>query len=55
MLCDNGGWSDNGPLGWLNCESIATSVTLYFQRQHITHVVTDAWTDGCVALEARAQ
>jgi hypothetical protein len=55
MLCDNGGWSDNGPMGWVNCESIVTSTTLNFQRQHITYVATDSWSDGCVALEARTQ
>lgn len=55
MLCDDGGWSDNGPVGWLNCEAIVPSATLKFQRQHITYATTDAWSDGCVTLEARTK
>ena len=55
MLCDDGGWSDNGPVGWLNCESIVPSTTLNFQRQHITYATSDAWSDGCVTLEARTK
>jgi hypothetical protein len=55
MLCDDGGWSDNGPVGWLNCEAIVPSTTLNFQRQHITYATSDAWSDGCVTLEARTK
>ena len=55
MLCDDGGWSDNGPVGWLNCEAIVPSATLKFQRQHTTYATTDAWSDGCVTLEARTK
>lgn len=55
MLCDDGGWNDNGPVGWINCQAIVPSATLRFQRQHITHATTDTWSDGCVTLEARTQ
>jgi hypothetical protein len=55
MLCDDGGWNDNGPVGWVNCQAIVPSATLKFQRQHITHATTDTWSDGCVTLEARTQ
>jgi hypothetical protein len=55
MLCDDGGWSDSGPVGWVNCEAIVPSTTLNFQRQHITYTTSDSWSDGCVTLEARTR
>jgi hypothetical protein len=55
MLCDDGGWSDNGPVGWLNCEAIDPSATLNFQRQHTTYATADAWSDGCATLKARTK